>query len=95
MAEEPDAESLARELASLEVEQFVVAAASTLVSLAHAKLEGGDLAQARKAIDTLVSLVPHVAGGLRGDLDRALANLQVGYATATRPPPGEGAGRTL
>jgi hypothetical protein len=79
---EIDAEALAGELAAFDVEQFVVAAASTLASLAFAKLDGGELAQARKAIDTLTSLLPHVEGPLRGDLDRALTSLQVAYAGA-------------
>ncbi len=82
MADELDPEALAAELAAFDVDQFLVAAASTLASLAFAKLEGGELPQARRAIDALTSLLPHVEGPLRGDLDRALASLQVAYATA-------------
>ena len=82
MADDPDAEALAEELAAFDVDQFLVAAASTLASLAFAKLEGGDLVQARKAIDTLAALVPHVESGLRGDLERVLTSLQVAYASA-------------
>ena len=40
-----DPEALADELAAFDVDQFLVAAASTLASLAFAKLEGGDLAR--------------------------------------------------
>ena len=65
MADEVDPEALADELAAFDVDQFLVAAASTLASLAFAKLEGGDLGQARKAIDTLAALLPHVESGLR------------------------------
>ena len=82
MADEVDPEALAEELAAFDVDQFLVAAASTLASLAFAKLEAGDLPQARKAIDTLASLLPHVEGGLKGELERALTNLQVAFATA-------------
>ena len=82
MADELDPQALADELAAFDVDQFLVAAASTLASLAFAKLEGGDLGQARKAIDTLAALLPHVESGLQGDLERALTNLQVAYASA-------------
>jgi hypothetical protein len=82
VADDVDPEALAAELAAFDVDQFLVAAASTLASLAFAKLEGGELPQAQRAIDALASLLPHVAGPLRGDLDRALTSLQVAYATA-------------
>jgi len=82
VADEIDPQALADELAAFDVDQFLLAAASTLVSLAFAKLEGGDLGQARKAIDTLASLLPHLDSGLRGELERALTNLQVAYASA-------------
>lgn len=82
MADEPTAEQLAEQLSEFEVDQFVVAAASTLASLGFAKLQKGDLAQARKAIDTLTALLPHVEGSLAGDLQAALSNLQVAYAAA-------------
>ena len=82
MADEVDAQALADELAAFDVDQFLVAAASTLASLGFAKLEGGDLSQARKAIDALATLVPQVEGALRGELERALTNLQLAYASA-------------
>ena len=82
MADELDPEALAAELAAFDVDQFLVAAASTLASLAFAKLDGGELPQARRAIDALASLLPHVEGPLRADLDRALTSLQVAYASA-------------
>ena len=81
MAEKPEAEALADELAAFDVDQFLVAAASTLASLAFAKLEGGDLVQARKAIDALATLLPQIEGALKGELERALTNLQVAYAS--------------
>lgn len=82
MADELDEDAMAEQVASFDVEQFLVAAASTLASLAFAKLEKGELAQAKKAIDALAALVPHVAGELKRDLEQALANLQVAYAGA-------------
>ena len=54
MADEPndeiDIEALQDQLASFSVEQFLISAASTIASLAYAKLERGDLVEARKAI---------------------------------------------
>ena len=87
MAEEPegpevDMEALQEQLAGFDVGQFLVSAASTLASLAYAKLDLADLPQARKAIDALVALVPLVEGELAADLGQALANLQVAYAEA-------------
>ena len=73
---------LQEQLASFSVEQFVVSAASTLASLAYAKLEAKDLAQAKQAIDALASLVPHVEGDLGRELQGALAGLQVAFASA-------------
>ena len=86
MAEEmPTPEELAalqEQLASLAIEDFLVSAASTIASLTFAKLERGDLDEARKGIDALASLVPHLGGAFRGDLSATLASLQVAYATA-------------
>ena len=82
MADEVDPAALAEELAAFDVDQFLVAAASTLASLAFAKLEAGDLPQARKAIDALGTLLPQVEGALSGELDKALTNLRVAYASA-------------
>jgi hypothetical protein len=82
VADDIGADQLAAQLAGFEVGQFVFAAASTLASLAFAKLDQGDLPQAGKAIDTLDSLVPHVEGELKADLERALASLKVAYAAA-------------
>jgi hypothetical protein len=75
-------EQLQQQLAGFDVGQFVVSAASTIASLAYAKLEQHDLPQAKKAIDVLVALLPHVEGELAGDLKLALSRLQVAYADA-------------
>ncbi|HZT90589.1 MAG TPA: hypothetical protein VFA05_00970 [Gaiellaceae bacterium] len=77
---EPSLEELAAQLRDLPVDQFVAAAASTIASLGFAKLDAGDLAQARKAIDVLAALLPHLEGDVRRDLQAALSNLQVAYA---------------
>jgi hypothetical protein len=80
--EEPeiDVEALQEQLASFSVEQFLISAASTIASLAYAKLERGDLRQARKAIDALAALAPLLEGELAADLGLALTKLQVAYA---------------
>ena len=78
-------EELQQQLAEFDVGQFLVSAASTIASLAYAKLEREDLPQAKKAIDALGALVPHVEGELAGDLKQALTRLQVAYAEAASP----------
>ena len=89
MAEEPgegiDVEALQAQLASFSVEQFLVSAASTIASLAYAKLERQDLVEARKAIDALAALVPRLEGELADDLALALTRLQLAYADAVNP----------
>jgi hypothetical protein len=73
---------LFEQIRDFDVQQFLVATASTLASLAFAKLEGKELAQAKTAIDAVAALLPFVEGELAGDLRGALANLQVAYASA-------------
>ncbi len=79
---EIDIEALQEQLASFSVEQFLISAASTIASLAYAKLERNDLPQARKAIDALAALAPLLEGELAADLGVALTKLQVAYAEA-------------
>ena len=79
---ELDLEALQEQLASFSVEQFLISAASTIASLAYAKLEREDLLQARKAIDALAALAPLLEGDLAADLGQALTKLQVAYAEA-------------
>lgn len=79
---EVDATALHEQLGGFDVAQFLVSAISTFASLADAKLDRGDLPQARKAIDALVALVPLVEGEPALDLGQALANLQVAYVEA-------------
>ena len=78
---EVDMEQLAEQLASFSVEQFLISAASTIASLAYAKLVREDLRQAKKAIDALAALAPLVSDELGSSLRAALADLQVAYAS--------------
>jgi len=73
---------VADDLAALGVEEFLVSAAAGLASLAFAKLDKGDLAQAKQAIDALQSLVPHVGGDLGHELQSALTGLQLAFVQA-------------
>jgi hypothetical protein len=84
MADEPgfDIEDLQRQLAEFDVEPFLLSTASTIASLAFAKLEKGDLGQAKKAIDALAALIPQLEGPMALELQTALTGLQVAYATA-------------
>jgi hypothetical protein len=75
--------SVADDLASISVEEFLVSAAAGLASLGYARLEAKDLAQAKQAIDALQSIVPHISGDLHTELQRALAGLQVAFVAAT------------
>ena len=89
MVDEPDGEldveALQEQLGSFSVEQFLITAASTIASLAYAKLERKDFAEARKAIDALAALVPVLEGELAGDLAQALTRLQLAYSDAVNP----------
>lgn len=83
---EPTVDDLAELLRQLEVGQFLLSTVSTLASLAFGKLEQGELAQAKAAIDAIGALLPVLEGqieeGLVRDFERALANLRVAYADA-------------
>ena len=80
---EPDFERLTEQIAQLRVDDVLVGAASTLASVAYAKLGAKDLEQAKHAIDVLGTLVPLLQDEeLQRDLGSALANLQVAYADA-------------
>ena len=75
-----DAQALFEQIREFDVQQFLVASISTLASLAFAKLDSGDLGQARTAIDAVAALLPLVEGEPARDLQGALTNLQVAYA---------------
>jgi hypothetical protein len=82
-APDEDFAALQEQLLALDVAQFVVSAASTLASLAFGKLQTGELDQAKQAIDALQSLLPHVEEAIRADLQQALTQLQVAFATVS------------
>jgi hypothetical protein len=77
-----DLEEIRQQLAALDVEPFLLSTASTIASLAYAKLEAGELDQAKKAIDALAALIPQLEGEFAQELQQALTALQVAYATA-------------
>ena len=79
---EVDLAELHEQLAAFDVEQLLVSSASTIASLAFAKVERGELDQAKKAIDALASILPHVEGPAAAGLRQALTELQVAYAGA-------------
>jgi hypothetical protein len=86
VADEPtpeDVAALQEQLAAFPVDQFLVSTATTVASLAYAKLERGELAEAKKAIDALADLVKHVEGELAPDLRLALSRLQLAFVEAT------------
>jgi hypothetical protein len=88
---EPTIEDLAEALRQIEVGQFLLSTVSTLASLAYGKLEQGELAQAKAAIDAIGALLPVLQGqvddALLRDFERALANLRVAYADAASKQP--------
>jgi hypothetical protein len=89
---EPTPDDLADAIRRIQVGEFLLSTASTLASLAFAKIEQGELAQAKTAIDAISAVLPLLEGqvddGLLRDFERALANVQVAYADAASAPPG-------
>jgi len=76
-------DDLQAQIAQLRVDDILVGTASTLASVAYAKLEAGDREQAKRAIDALAAVLPLLEDdSLRRDLGAALANLQVAFASA-------------
>ena len=88
MAEDadPTPDELAEQVRQLDVGTFLLSFSATLTSLAYAKLEAEQLNDMRLAVDALRALVPLLEGqveeGAARDLSRALANLQLAYASA-------------
>jgi hypothetical protein len=84
--EQPGLDDLIQAIREIEVGQFLLTTVSTLASLAYAKLERGELEQAKAAIEAIRALLPVLEGQVEADLlrdfGRALANLQVAYADA-------------
>jgi hypothetical protein len=83
---EPSEADLLSALRALKVGPFLLSTATTLTSIAYARLGDGDLDEARAAIDGVRAILPVLEGRiddqLRRDFEQALANLQVAYADA-------------
>jgi hypothetical protein len=83
VADEADElQQLQAQFAALPVEDLLASSASTIASLAYAKLEAGNLEEAKQAIDALQSLLPHTGAEHRRGLQSALTDLQVAFAAA-------------
>jgi hypothetical protein len=79
--QQPDYEKLAEQIAQLQVDDVLIGTASTLASIAYAKLGAGDRAQAKRAIDALATIVGLIEDeAVKRDLAAALANVQVAFA---------------
>ncbi|HEY3921922.1 MAG TPA: hypothetical protein VGL76_07385 [Gaiellaceae bacterium] len=91
MVDEPSFEELADAIRKLEVGQFLLSMISTLTSVVYGKLEQGELAQAKVGIDALAALMPVLNGQVEDEFlhgfERALADLQVAYASASSAKP--------
>jgi hypothetical protein len=83
----PTPEEIAAQIRSLPVGSFLLSTVSTLASIAYAKLDAGDLHEARGAIDAIRALLPildeRIEERLKRDLEQALADLQVAFADAS------------
>jgi hypothetical protein len=97
VADEITPEQLAEELRKLRIQDVVLSTVTTLGQLTYAKLEAGDLDQARLAIDVMAALLPTLEGRVEADLLRdfrqVLANVRLAYAEAAskQEPPAEDA----
>ena len=77
-----DPSDFAEQIGALEVDGLLLSACSTFLTVGQAKVERGELAEAKKAIDAAVTLLPQLAEEARRALEPAVAELQVAYATA-------------
>jgi hypothetical protein len=97
VADEITPEQLAEELRKLRIQDVVLSTVTTLGQLTYAKLEAGDLDQARLAIDAMAALLPTLEGRVEPDVLRdfrqVLANVRLAYAEAAskQEPPAEDA----
>lgn len=84
----PTDDELVAELRKVKVSELLVHTCSLLASLAFGKLSPDvrDLEQSRLAIDALKTLAPLLEEGPRRDVEQVVANLQLAYAEAAKPP---------
>lgn len=90
--QEAEARRLAEEMARIPALDWVANAAVTLVNVAATKLDRGDVAEARLAIDALAALLSGVGdrlGEVQAPLRETLAQLQMAYANRTTAAPGQ------
>lgn len=88
--EEAEAQRLAQEISARPSLEWVLNVAVTLANVAGTKLDLGDPADARLAIDALAAIVNGVGtslGDAENPLRQTLAQLQLAYAQAVAPPP--------
>jgi hypothetical protein len=83
---DPTPEELLAQIRELKVGQFLLSTGATLSSLAFAKLQAGELEEARLGIDAIGAILPFLQGRIddepRRSLDQALTNLKLEYADA-------------
>jgi hypothetical protein len=85
---EPTMEDLIEQIRGMKIGQFLFSSTVTLASLAFAKLDAGELDEARLGIDALAALLPLLDADAKRDLGQTLANLQIAYASAVAAAPG-------
>lgn len=82
--EEFSVEGIMRALHHAPVSELILSSVSTLASVAYGKLEEGNLAESKLAIDAVGALLPLLAGtlepGVQRDFEQALAQLRLAYA---------------
>jgi hypothetical protein len=74
--------AFAEQMGALQVDGLVLSAVSTFLAVGQAKVERGELAEARKSIEAALALLPHLSEEGCRALEPGLAQLQVAYATA-------------
>ena len=74
--------AFAEQIGALSVDDLLLSTVSTFLTVGQAKLDRGELADARKAIDAALALMPQLADDPRRALEPAVAQLQVAYAAA-------------
>ena len=83
---DPTPDELLEQIRALKVGQFLVSTAATLTSLAYGKLQAGELAEARLAIDAIGTIVPLLQGQVEDEarraVEQALTNVKLAYADA-------------
>ena len=77
-----DLQAFAEQIGALPVDGLLLSTVSTFLTVGQAKLDRRELAEARKAIEAALALLPQLPEEPRRALEPGLAQLQVAYATA-------------